>query len=108
MNTDVGTESVYSLSEALQLLEGLESALELDGHRALVDPSALLGMLGLLCWEQLLCPRGFRSLVGTLLVNSLFPTSSGLHGPLSRWAWVGAKGDLCLSGRALCRAWGRG
>ena len=73
MNTDVGTESIYSLSEALQLLEGLKSALELDGHRALVDPSALLGMLGLLCWEQLLCPRGFRSLVGTFVRFLLLP-----------------------------------
>lgn len=55
MNTEVGAESARL--EALQLLEGPESALEVNGHRAFVNPRALPGMLGLLCWEQLFHPQ---------------------------------------------------
>lgn len=96
MHTEVGTEPVSLGSSST--LGGPRICFRDGWAHSTCEPSALSGMLALLCREQLPCPSGLHSPMGTLLVNCLSPPSPGLHGPLSRWAWVGEKGDLCLPG----------
>lgn len=84
----------------------LQSALEADGHRARVAPRPL--------WHAGLAGRGAapapeaRALARGPACALPFSPSPGLRGPLRRWAWVGARGQLCVPGRASCGAWGCG